>query len=299
MADFLQRAQAPLTDEEWQTLDKTVAETARRQFVARRVLDLFGPIGAGHQFVPRLALAGVTPASADNLGQGGEPIAVAARTQLPLTIIHKDFVLHWRDVESARQSGLPLDLGAAAAASALCTAREDELIFHGDKTLGIDGLATVPGHRSMTRRDWGLGGHAFLDIIEAVDHMTSAGLQPPFALVCSPNLFACLLRVTGTSGVLELNQARELCSAGVFSSAHVKSAVLLAVGPHNFDLVVGQDLTVGYVRSENMDYVFRVVETLALRIKRAAAICSLVPRTASPTHRVRRGVPEEATGGGD
>jgi uncharacterized linocin/CFP29 family protein len=299
MADFLQRAQAPLSTDEWENIDKIVVDSAHQQLVGRSFLDLFGPIGAGHQFVPRLALAGVTPASADDLGQGGTPVTVSARTQLPLTIIHKDFTLHWRDVETARQSGLPLDLGAAAAASTLCAAREDELIFHGDKTLGIDGLTTVSGHRTMTRRDWGIAGHAFLDIVEAIDHMAVAGFYPPYALICSPNLFACLLRVSGTSGVLELNQARELCTAGVLRSMHVKSAVLLAVGPHNVDLVVGQDLTVAYVRVENMDYVFRVMETLALRIKRPAAICSLVPRTASPTHRVRRGVPEEATGGGD
>jgi uncharacterized linocin/CFP29 family protein len=299
MADFRQRAQSPLTSEEWERLDKITAVAASEQRVGRRVLDLFGPIGAGHQFVPRLSLAGVTTAAADLAGQGGAAVSVAARSHLPLTIIHKDFTLHWRDVETARQSGLPLDLGAAAAAAALCAAREDDLIFHGDKPLGIEGLTTVAGHRSMTRRDWGLAGHAFLDIVEATDHMAAAGLYPPYALVCSPNLYACLLRVAGAAGVLELSQAREICTAGVFRSAHIKSALLLAVGPQNFDLVVGQDLTVAYTRTENMDYVFRVLETLALRVKRPAAICSLVPRTASPTHRVRRGVPEEATGGGD
>jgi uncharacterized linocin/CFP29 family protein len=298
MADFLQRAQSPLSPDEWAKLDKTVVETARQQLVGRRFLDLFGPIGAGHQFVPRLALAGVTTASADSAGQEGTPVTVGARSNLPLTIIHKDFTLHWRDVETARQSGLPLDFGAAAAASALCAAREDDLIFHGDKTLCIEGLTTAAGHRTITRRDWGIGGHAFLDVVDAIDHMAVAGFYPPYALVCSPNLYACLLRLSG-SAALGLNQVRELCTAGVFCSVHVKSAVLLAVGPHNADLVIGQDITVAYVRSEAMDYVFRVLETIALRVKRAAAICALSPRTASPTHRVRRGVPEEALGGGD
>jgi uncharacterized linocin/CFP29 family protein len=221
------------------------------------------------------------------------------RSQRPLTLVSKDFSLHWRDIEAARQLGLPLDMGAAAAASTLCAAREDELILHGDKALGLDGLSTVAGRRMVTRRDWGVSGHAFLDIVEAIDHMAAAGYYPPYALICSPNLYACMLRVSGSSGVLELTQIREMCSGGVFQSVQSKSALLVAVGAQNFDLVIGQDVTVAYVRSDNMDYVFRVLHTMALRVKQPGAICSLLPRTASPTHRVRRGVPEEATGVGD
>ncbi len=299
MADFLQRAQAPLTRDEWDALDKTVRDTAAQQWVGRRFLTVCGPIGAGHLTAPRLTYSGGTAAVADSLGQGGTPIMVAERSHVPLTIVHKDFTLHWRDVEAARQSGLPLDLGAAAAAASLCAGREDELVFHGDKTLGIEGLCTATGHRNVTRRDWGIGGHAFLDIVEAADHMSAAGFHPPYALVCSPNLFACLLRVAGGSGVLEIDQARQLCTAGVYRSVHVKSAVMVAVGVHNVDLVVGQDLTTAFVGVQNLDFQFRVVETIALRVKRPGALTSLSPRSASPTHRVRRGVPEEAMGGGD
>jgi len=299
MADFLQRALAPLTRDEWDALDKAVLETATQQRVGRRFLSICGPIGAGHLTAPRLTYTGGASAAADFLGQGGETIAVSARSEVPLTIVYKDFKLQWRDVEAARQTGMPIDVGAAAAAASLCVAREDELIFHGDKPLDIEGLCNAIGHRTVTRRDWGISGHAFLDIAEAADHMTAAGFHPPYALVCSPNLFACLLRVASGSGVLELDQARQLCTAGVLRSAHVKSAVMVAVGVHNVDLVVGQELTTAYLGVQEMDYVFRVLETIGLRVKRAGAICSLAPRSASPTHRVRRGVAEEAMGGGD
>jgi uncharacterized linocin/CFP29 family protein len=244
-------------------------------------------------------LSGAASASVENAGQGDTPIVVSERTQVPLTLVHKDFCLHWRDIEYARQSGLPLDLAAAAAASAACAAREDDLILRGDKTVGIEGLSNAAGRRTMTRRDWGVGGHAFLDVVDAIDRLTTEGFYPPYALICSPNLYACLLRVYGNAGVLELTQVRELCTAGVFQSPYVTSALLIAVGPHNLDLVIGQDMTTAYVGSADLDYTFRVMETVGLRIKRAGAICALMPRTSSPTHRVRRGVPEEAMGVGD
>lgn len=292
MADFLQRAQAPLTRDEWDALDKAVLETAAQQRVGRRFLNVCGPIGAGHLSAPRLTYTGsATP--------GSDSISVSARAETPLTIVYKDFTLHWRDVEAARQTGLPIDLGAAAVAASLCAMREDELIFHGDKPLALDGLCTTPGHRTVTRRDWGIAGHAFLDVVDAAGHLTTAGFHPPYALACSPNLFACLLRVAGGAGVLELDQVRQLCAAGIWRSAHVKSAVMVAVGVHNVDLVVGQELTTAFVGVRDMDYVFRVIETVGLRVKRAGAVCVLAPRAASATQRVRRGVPEEAMGGGD
>jgi uncharacterized linocin/CFP29 family protein len=297
MADYLQRALAPLSSEEWERLDKAVATAAGASSVSRSVLSVFGPLGAGHLVVPSPALTGVDPAAVN--ASGSNAITVGVRSHVPLMLVHKDFVLDWRDLESSRQTGLPLDLSAANAAATMCAVREDQLVFEGDRALGVDGLATISGHCAVTRRDWGIGGHAFLDVVEGVERQAQGGFYPPYALICSPNLYACLVRVYGSSGVLELQQVRELCAAGVYQSVHIKSALLLSVSSFNLDLAVGQDLTAGYVGSSDMNHVFRVMETIALRIKRPGAICALVPRTASPGHRVRRGVPEEATGAGD
>ncbi len=296
MGDFLRRAHAPLTVEEWEALDRLVAETAQKQVVGRRILNVFGPLGAGVQYVSRSVLGAAASGGANSPGQGGAVIEFGAASQVPLALIRKDFVLSWRDIEATRQTGLPLDLGAAAAAAAMCAAREDDLIFNGDKTLGVEGLTTAAGQHTTTRRDWGVGGHAFLDVADALAVLAGAGFYAPYALVASPNLYACLLRTYGDSGALEISQVRELCEGGVFQSVALTTAVVLALGPQNFDLAVGQDMTVAYVSSQGMDHVFWVLETVALRIKRGGAICVLRHRTASPGHRVRRGVPEEAVG---
>ena len=37
-------------------------------------------------------------------------------------MIHKDFRLHWRDLETAAQLGIPLDVSAAAAAATFAPA---------------------------------------------------------------------------------------------------------------------------------------------------------------------------------
>jgi uncharacterized linocin/CFP29 family protein len=54
-----------------------------------------------------------------------------------------------------------------------------------------------------------------------------------------------------------------------------QKAVLVEVGSKNLSLAVGQDLTVGYLGAEKMNQLFRVLETVALLIRRPSAICTL------------------------
>ena len=42
---------SPLTDPEFAQLDKTVIETARRQLIGRRFIELYGPLGRGMQSI--------------------------------------------------------------------------------------------------------------------------------------------------------------------------------------------------------------------------------------------------------
>jgi uncharacterized linocin/CFP29 family protein len=50
--------------------------------------------------------------------------------------------------------------------------------------------------------------------------------------------------------------------------------VVVATGMEYLDLVIGQDLITAYLGVDDMDYPFRVFETILLRIKRPKAICT-------------------------
>jgi uncharacterized linocin/CFP29 family protein len=43
------------------------------------------------------------------------------------------------------------------------------------------------------------------------------------------------------------------------------------------DLAVGLDLSTAYLESSNMNHLFRVVESLVLRIRRPGAVCTFEP----------------------
>ncbi|MHB1587548.1 MAG: family 1 encapsulin nanocompartment shell protein [Acidiferrobacteraceae bacterium] len=274
---FLDRDSVSLTSRQWRALDDAVTRTARAALVGRRFIPLFGPLGAGTQAVPLQEFEGTDNGEADYTGEAecGTVRPVSAR-YLPLPIIHKDFIILWRNAAVADQEA-PFDL-APATNAALCAARkEDDLIFNGDAALGLDGLLTVAGRSELPRSDWQQVGNAFKDVMAALTRLASDGFYGPYALVVPPPLYARMHGVHERTGVLEIRNIEELTTGGVFRSPALSEsrALVVATGPQNADLAVAQDFTVAALGPDRMNIHLRVFEIAALRIKRPKAIVLL------------------------
>ncbi len=267
MSDFLMRGDAPLTDSEWEKVDSIVVEVAKKRLVCRRVLPIFGPLGAGVETVPVDSFEGygISP---------DEPIRQGNRRFIVLQELKKDFYLTWREIEAARNNVLPLALGPAAAASSAVAMAEDTLILRGDAKAGLDGLMTVKGSTKAKMGDWSQTA-AFSDIAAGIGKLQANGFPGPYALIVSPMGYAQLQKPYAQTGALEISLIRELVSDGVFQSPVLKDgeAVLIADGAQNVDLAIGVDLSVAALGADGLDHQFRVLETVALRIKRPDSIC--------------------------
>jgi uncharacterized linocin/CFP29 family protein len=277
--DFLLRQEAPLTHEEWAQLDQAVVQVARRFLIGRRFLSLFGPLGPGVEVLAVNRYHGWDLGRIDMTGDAPQEVALTERTYLRLPMLHKDFVLYWRDIQQSRQSGLAIDLGPAQAAAAFVAEAEDHLVFHGAPDDGVPGLLTVEGRRVLPAQDWSEPGNAFADVVRAVTHLTSAGFYPPYAAVVGPEAWALWHRLYGNSGLLEIDQIAKLLQHPVLISPVVppRTAVVVALGEENLDLAVGLDMTVAFLETAAMNPRFRVLETLTLRIKRPGAIAVIAP----------------------
>lgn len=278
MPDFLGHAENPLREEEWARLNETVVQVARRNLVGRRILDLYGPLGAGVQSVPHDEFTGVSPGTVDITGEHDNgAVFTDIRKFKTIPIIYKDFLLHWRDIEAARIHNSPLDVSAAAGAAAFCAQMEDELIFHGDTKLGHEGLMNAAGRSTVSLGDWTQPGAGYTAIVEATRKLNDSGHYGPYAVVLSPKLYSMLHRIFEKTGVLEIETLRKLATDGVHQSNRLvgESGVVISVGRENMDLAVGVDMVTAYLGASNMNHPFRVLETLVLRIKHPDAICTL------------------------
>jgi len=247
MSEFLMRDDAPLTEEEWEQLDSVVEGAARQFLVGRRFIELGGPFGLGAEVVP--------------VGTG------EGRRQVQLKVIQSDFPLLWQDIAANRRLHIPIELGAAAQAAILCAQAEDGRIF--------EELLSLKGRNTVSLLDWGEVGSPFQNVVDATQALVEDGFFGPYAVGVSPALYNQTQRYGGGMR-LESKLITDVASGGLFQSPVLKAGqgLVASMGKHNLDLAIGQDLITAYMGNEELNHLFRVMETLALRVKRPQAICT-------------------------
>ncbi len=265
--DYLARGDAPFSAEFWNALDKAVIETAKRHLVCRRFLPLYGPLGAGASFVP-------VDASEKKEEIEGGLARISSRRAVELAMLCKDFTLLWRDLAEAEKNALAYDFSAASSAARLCTKTEDELILFGKKELGVEGLFSAKGAHKIKMSDWTTGEGAFKDVAAAIGYFHGANMLGRLALVVTPDLYIALERLTPAAGVLELERVKSLLEGRVYCAGEfgLKKAALVCAESEYMDLAVGLDLSVAYLGQSELNYPFRVMESIALRLKEPKAI---------------------------
>lgn len=269
---YLMRDGAPLTDGQWEQIDKAVVDEASRILTGRRFLAI-KPVTAQTQNVAIDKMENLDRAQVDFWARGdSETIDVGSRRFVELMTVYSDFTISWRDIENEQGAGVQ----AARDSAVLCARREDDLIFHGDSALGIEGVFTAQGVNKLSLSDWNEGENPVFDIAKALEVLIDQGNSGERVLVVSTDLWGKLHRIQAGTGIMEVERVRSLVGK-LFHSSRLKknTAALIYCDPQNIDLVVGQDMITAYMGNEKLDHVFRVMETIIPRIKRPSAIAVL------------------------
>lgn len=272
------QTKSPLTPEQIEFLQQEIVREARRTLVGRRLLGIYGPLGAGIESVSVEHYGPDEDAEIEFLGRTDpRPIYEAPSALLRVPILYKDFILHWRDVEFAKKVGAPLDASRAIRAAHAVADREDTLLFNGDTRLGLEGLLNAKGRKTVPKSDWTKYGNAYRDVVRATEVLLENNHHRPFALAVSAQDYARLVQQLEGQFAPELDSILRLCDDGVYNSPTIPpgNAVLLSTGDQNFDIAVTEDLTLTYLGERDQDFPFRVYECLTLRIKRSTAICTI------------------------
>ncbi|MBN1487612.1 MAG: bacteriocin family protein [Anaerolineae bacterium] len=261
---ILMREDAPLSAAQWQLVDQNVANVAARVMVGRRVLDLYGPLGFGVYTVPLYTYGGEESVRAKIVGQ------------LSMQTLAKDFAISAKDLE-LMNSGQPFDVAPVSAVATRIARAEDQLIFNGDAEAGVDGLLTVKGRQTFSLGDWDEEGAALQEVSTAIAHLVSEGYYGPHYVIMHPLRYTKLQRVYGRRGVLEVDLLERQASGGILSTPTLPPDKVLVIAAQSqyVDLAVGLDLSVAFIETADMEHRFRLLETLSLRIKQPAAICTL------------------------
>jgi uncharacterized linocin/CFP29 family protein len=267
MSDYLQREDAPFGEEVWELLDATVTGAATSQLSVRRVVQTVGPYGYGLKQLP----------GTDELVGEQDGVSVAASRAIPVVQLSAGFALSRRDIAAFKATGISPSLAPAARAALAIAAQEDKILLEGSKKNAVAGLINTEGISKVTLRDWNEVGAAAANMIEAVSVLDKAGFHGPYSLALAPEKYNLLFRRYPQGNATELEHIGQFITGAVVKApALSEGALLLASGPQYVAILVGQDLTVGFVGpTADLGYEFTVSESFALQVRAPGAICVL------------------------
>ena len=285
----------PLTTEQYQRLDTEVTDVLRSKIIGRSLIALApgSPLGIGVQNIKNYIESDMSAASLDMKFTENKDSMGYSDTSLDIPILHKEFEIDYRDLESSRTTGIPLDFANARGASAKVASLEDTLLLVGSG--GFNGLYDGAGNDYSTTKDFGTAGNAIAAVKGAMALLLADDMYPPYNLTLNSAQYSEIVgpRAT-TSDVSELTIVRNMIQGGAgdgvagdvgtgSGSVYVSDAVTAGTGmlttlpdTANADLVIAADFQMKTEVLEKTQNLFgRVFEAMVPRIKRSNSICKL------------------------
>jgi uncharacterized linocin/CFP29 family protein len=235
--NHLHRELAPVSDTAWSAIEEEAATRLRAFLAARKLVDFTGPLG--------------WTTSAVNLGRVSAPhdspadgVQARVREVLPLVELRTPFELS-REVIAQIDRGAPdPNLDAVVEAAQRAALAEDRAVLHGYATSGILGITDSTPHEPLTTPD---DYEQFpTAIARAIAVLRDAGVGGPYALALGPQPYTNVIETT-YGGYPVLSHVRLLLDGPVVWAPAVTCAVVLSVRGGDFELTVGEDLSVGYL----------------------------------------------------
>ena len=279
------REQGTVTVEEYTFVEKQVVETVKSRLIGRRLFFPTRLSDAGWMNIKHYTETDMSQAIISMYGEEqNDDKVVLNPTTLPIPIIHKGFMLHWREILAGRHSGESLDAANARNAARQVAEEEDKLLLSGEYTgwpaMGIEGLCNATG-RSTNASAGAWPANAIAEINSARSNLQSSGyVDVPFVMIGPVSEIKKLDAQIGTTAftyrTFLLNN--KLVSAiyesdSVFPADGTQDSVLVvAPGRDNFDVVIAQELSTYLWQDKTMNTFGKVYEALTPRVKRPESI---------------------------
>lgn len=257
--NMLRREIAPLSEEMWQAVDDEVRDTLGTLLTARRVVDFSGPHGYGTSSV------GVGRLASQSEQDG---VSVGIRRLQPMVEVRVEFELSRQELDNMFRGAKDVDLGAATEAAKRLASFEERLIYEGFEQGGVPSLVKASEHSTVSL---GEEPHAYVQAVgEALKLLSLAGIGGPFTLVLGVEGYQNLASDVGPYSSLQ--RIRRLIDGPVLQSAHLQGGLLVSTRGGDFQLDVGQDVSVGYKSHTATTVSLFLLETLTFRVFNADAV---------------------------
>jgi len=264
--DLLKRNHAPITPEAWKQIDDEAKRVLQLNLAGRKLVDFDGPHGWQYSAVNTGHLTIRT--------DSGLGVPWGVRGVVPLIEIRVPFELPMMEIDNASR-GAVLDLPAVVSVAEKAAHAEDTAVFNGFKAGGIEGIIPSSPHPAITIPD------DYADypsiVVDAVETLRRGGINGPYALALGPGCYAGLAQAA-EDGYPIRERVEHFLDGPMVLAPKVDGAVLLSHRGGDFQLSVGQDLSIGYAGHDKEKVYLYLTESFAFRVLERGAAVYLKPK---------------------
>lgn len=256
---ILKRDLAPISSEAWEEIDEQAKKSLRTVLTGRRFVDVLGPYGIEYAAAPtgRLTMS----ESKDGLGYGIHEVK-------PLMEVRASFSLSRWELDNISRGSKDADFSALDKAVWEIAKFEEETIYKGRKDAHIDGLESVAIHNPVPYND---DPEEFLRAAaKGMTELRNALIEGPYALVVTEEVWNYI--TSAVQGRPLKHHLEYILQGPVIYSSFVSRPLLVSIRGGDLELIIGQDLSIGYQHHDadkvelflTESFTFRVLDPHAL-----------------------------------
>jgi uncharacterized linocin/CFP29 family protein len=232
----LHRELAPVSDAAWAEIEEEARRTFEQHVAGRRVVDVTGPDGAALASVGTGHLTGIDPPA--------DGVIARLRESQQLIELRVPFTLDRQDIDDVERGAQDSNWQPVKDAAKQIAFAEDRAIFEGYPAAGINGIRKSTSNPVLTlpaeARDYPNA------VSQAVSSLRLAGVGGPFSLLLSADAYTMVSETSDYGYPIRQHLARVVDGDIVWAPA-IDGAFLLTGRGGDFELRLGQDLSIGYL----------------------------------------------------
>ena len=232
----LHRELAPISDAAWAQIEEEVSRTFKRYLAGRRAVDVKGPAGTG--------LSAVGTGHLRSIAGSREGVQVRQREVKALVELRVPFELSRTAIDDVERGADDSDWQPAKDAARQIAFAEDGAIFEGYADAGIVG---VSGGTSNPKMSLPSDVRQYPDAIaQALSQLRLVGVNGPYCVLLGAEAYTALSE-TSDHGYPVLEHVKRLVEEKIIWTPAIDGAFVVTTRGGDFELHLGQDLSIGYL----------------------------------------------------
>jgi uncharacterized linocin/CFP29 family protein len=233
----LHRELAPVSAAAWADLEAEATRTFKRNVAARRIVDVPEPGGS--------ELAAVATGHLDALAAPGDGVIAHARRSLPMVELRVPFSVDRGQVDDVERGAKDADWQPVKDAARQIAFVEDRVVFEGLADGGITGIRASTSNPTLALpadvREFPTA------VAKAVSALRLAGVAGPYNLLLSADAYTAVEETADHGYPIREHVARVLHDGEIIWAPAIEGAFLLSTRGGDYELHLGQDLSIGYL----------------------------------------------------